>query len=80
MGKERTGSHSVHTASAGVCFILFPAYSPYVRIAGIRVGEYEPGKPEGGFLYPAFRNRTADMEYINVFHEELFKYIINEQS
>ena len=40
------------------------------------VGEYEPGKPEGGFLYPAFRNRTADMEYINVFHEELFKYIV----
>ena len=41
-----------------------------------QVGEYEPGKPEGGFLYPAFRNRTADMEYINVFHEELFKYIV----
>ena len=42
-----------------------------------QVGEYEPGKPEGGFLYPAFRNRTADMEYINVFHEELFKYIVH---
>ena len=55
MGKERSRSHSVHTASAGVCFILFPAYSPYVRIAGIRVGEYEPAYRGVGDHCIAFR-------------------------
>ena len=30
-------------------------------------GEYEPGKPEFGFLYPAFRQRTEDNGYINIF-------------
>ena len=30
-------------------------------------GEYEPGKPESGFLYPAFRERTGNEEYINIF-------------
>lgn len=31
------------------------------------VGEYEPGKPKCGFLYPAFRDRTTNDEYINIF-------------
>lgn len=31
------------------------------------VGEYEPGKPKCGFLYPAFRSRTTNDEYINIF-------------
>lgn len=33
-------------------------------------GEYEPGKPEFGFLYPAFRDRTANTEYINIFEKQ----------
>ena len=37
-------------------------------------GEYEPGKPEFGFLYPAFRNRTEDAAYINVFEEHPGRY------
>lgn len=31
------------------------------------VGEYEPGKPKCGFLYPAFRDRTTNDEYIYIF-------------
>lgn len=33
-------------------------------------GEYEPGKPEFGFLYPAFRDRTTNEEYINIFEAQ----------
>ena len=28
--------------------------------------EYEPGAPEAGFLYPAFRNRETAWEYMNI--------------
>ena len=28
--------------------------------------EYEPGAPEAGFLYPAFRNRETACEYMNI--------------
>lgn len=28
--------------------------------------EYEPGAPDAGFLYPAFRNRETAWEYMNV--------------
>lgn len=38
------------------------------------IGEYEPGKPEFGFLYPAFRDRTTDNRYINIFEEQKGKY------
>lgn len=31
-------------------------------------GRYEPGKPEFGFLYPAFANRSIYMDHINIFH------------
>ena len=37
-------------------------------------GEYEPGKPEFGFLYPAFRDRTTDTGYINIFDAQPLKY------
>ncbi|MDO4268133.1 MAG: DUF4317 family protein [Eubacteriales bacterium] len=30
-------------------------------------GDYEPGEPEFGFLYPAFRDRTTNRHYINIF-------------
>ena len=31
------------------------------------VGEYEPGKPEFGFLFPAFVDRSSDENYIDIF-------------
>ena len=33
-------------------------------------GEYEPGMPECGFLFPAFANRSTDVDGINVFSED----------
>ncbi|MCD8337180.1 MAG: DUF4317 domain-containing protein [Lachnospiraceae bacterium] len=30
-------------------------------------GDYEAGSPEFGFLYPAFRNRSSDERYVNLF-------------
>ena len=45
-------------------------------------GDYEPGKPECGFLFPAFVNRSSDENFINVFqadpknpHKELVKLL-----
>ena len=42
-------------------------YQYLLCMMGPLAGEYEPGKPEYGFLYPAFRDRTTDEEYINIF-------------
>ena len=33
-------------------------------------GEYEPGKPESGFLFPAFTDRSSDSGHVAVFHAE----------
>ena len=33
-------------------------------------GEYEPADPVFGFLYPAFSDRSADAEKIDIFHED----------
>lgn len=33
-------------------------------------GDYEPGKPQFGFLYPAFRGRTGDDGYVNLFEQD----------
>lgn len=33
-------------------------------------GEYEPGKPECGFLFPAFVDRSSDDAHINVYCED----------
>ncbi len=33
-------------------------------------GEYEPGEPVFGFLYPAFSDRSADKNKINIFHAD----------
>ena len=38
------------------------------------VDEYEPGKPEFGFLYPAFKDRTENCEYINMYEEKTGRY------
>jgi len=33
-------------------------------------GDYEPGAPECGFLFPAFRDRSSDVHRIDVFERE----------
>ena len=33
-------------------------------------GDYEPGKPECGFLFPAFRDRSGDIHRSDVFRED----------
>jgi len=45
-------------------------------------GDYEPGKPECGFLFPAFCDRSGDENFIDIFqadpaypHEELRKFL-----
>ena len=45
-------------------------------------GEYEPGKPECGFLFPAFTDRSGDLNHIDVFqadadkpHNEILKLL-----
>ena len=34
------------------------------------VGEYEPGSPECGFLFPAFKDRSGDTGYVNIFQRD----------
>lgn len=31
------------------------------------VGEYEPGSPTSGFLFPAFTGRSGDLNHINIY-------------
>lgn len=45
-------------------------------------GDYEPGEPEWGFLFPAFSERSAEQEYVDVFeadtgnpHRELYRIL-----
>lgn len=33
-------------------------------------GEYEPGKPECGFIFPAFSHRTEDPDYIDIYQAD----------
>lgn len=33
-------------------------------------GDYEPGKPECGFLFPAFRDRSSDIHRIDIFQRD----------
>ena len=33
-------------------------------------GEYEPGEPECGFLFPAFVDGGAAMNYVDVYQED----------
>ena len=32
-------------------------------------GEYEPGEPECGFLFPAFTDRCGDLNHVNVYQK-----------
>ena len=34
------------------------------------IGEYEPGEPECGFLFPAYTDRCADLNHMNVFQRK----------
>ena len=34
------------------------------------IGESEPGKPEFGFLFPAFKDRSGDSDLIDIFHAD----------
>lgn len=34
------------------------------------VGEYEPGEPEAGFLFPAFTDRSSDSNHVILFHAD----------
>lgn len=33
------------------------------------VGDYEPGEPECGFIYPLFKNRSSDINHIGIYHK-----------
>lgn len=48
-------------------------------------GDYEPGEPEWGFLFPAFKDRSSDENRINIFNrdsehpqKELTNFLLNE--
>ena len=30
--------------------------------------DYEPGRPEFGFIFPAFKDRSSDSDYINIYY------------
>ena len=34
------------------------------------IGEYEPGRPESGFLFPSFSGRSADPDRVAVFYAD----------
>ena len=34
-------------------------------------GEYEPGEPECGFLFPAFTERSGDLNHVNVYQRDV---------
>ena len=44
-------------------------YEYLICAMGPLAGEYEPGRAEYGFLYPAFRDRSGDPEFINIFEQ-----------
>ena len=44
-------------------------YNYLLCAVGPLEGEYEPGLPEAGFLYPAFRQRSTACDYINLYEK-----------
>ena len=42
-------------------------YEYLICAVGPYTGEYEPGEPEFGFLYPAFRERSTGWDYVNIY-------------
>ncbi len=60
-------------------------YEYLIGAVGPLAGDYEPGAPEFGFLYPAFRDRTTDRSYVNLFekdpgrpHRVLWEWLLKE--
>ena len=55
-------------------------YNYLLCAVGPLEGEYEPGIPIAGFLYPAFRQRSAANEYINLYEtkdaQEVWKNLL----
>ena len=45
-------------------------YDFLIGVIAPLAGEYEPGEPVFGFLYPAFSDRSADPDRIDIFHAD----------
>ena len=52
-------------------------YNYLLCAVGPLVGEYEPGLPEAGFLYPAFRQRSTACNYINLYETAAYQNLWN---
>ena len=52
-------------------------YNYLLCAVGPLVGEYEPGLPEAGFLYPAFRQRSTACNYINLYETVAYQNLWN---
>jgi len=52
-------------------------YNYLLCAVGSLVGEYEPGLPEAGFLYPAFRQRSTACNYINLYETAAYQNLWN---
>ena len=52
-------------------------YNYLLCAVGPLEGEYEPGPPEAGFLYPAFRQRSTAGNYINLYETATYQNLWN---
>lgn len=52
-------------------------YNYLLCAVGPLEGEYEPGLPEAGFLYPAFRQRSTACNYINLYETVAYQNLWN---
>ena len=52
-------------------------YNYLLCAVGPLEGEYEPGLPEAGFLYPAFRQRSTACNYINLYETAAYQNLWN---
>lgn len=52
-------------------------YNYLLCAVGQLEGEYEPGLPEAGFLYPAFRQRSTACNYINLYETAAYQNLWN---
>ena len=53
------------------------AFLDLLYAVGPLEGEYEPGLPEAGFLYPAFRQRSTACNYINLYETAAYQNLWN---
>ena len=44
-------------------------YDYLICVMGPALDGYEPGQPEYGFLYPAFRERTTGWDFVNIYEK-----------